>query len=459
MNTFIKITITLGIVCRIQLATFAQMNPAFFPDFQAYPSNPIIKYGDGFADATWNDPCVIKQNGQYIMYITAAIGISGTTPVKVYRQISTDGYNWTLSPTTPVLEPASSTYYAGGTETPSVVFKDSTYHMYLTCYPAGNVSADFVIAHATSSNGINWTMDTVPILQSDGSLTIYGTLVAEPGAIVYHDSIYVFFTGAGTVSGTPIQCIGLMKSKDGTLFNSPQQAVTLPLDVYPLSSNYWGLSTPSALAINDSIYLFTDVAQTINGKWTQVALHQFKTDGVSGNWYHDAEPIHTMQDFNWTNGTLLSEIRSITPLLDDNGLLRIWYAGNRVADVTGTDTTYHGSADSTGMFHIDPNYWGIGTSKYQFPALTDNVPELSSVNSHVQLYPNPANNFICIKSPVDLKGSTIKVNDIMGRVIKSITNINGTFLKLELNEMNTGIYFINIETDKKQWTGKFIISK
>ena len=455
----IKASIIISLLCMAQLTTVAQMVPTFFPHFQPYSSNPIIKFGDGFTDAAWNDPCVMKQNGQYIMYITAAIGISGTTPVKVYRQISTDGYNWTLSPTTPVLEPVPSTYYAGGTETPSVVFKDGTYHMYLTCYPPGNIPSDFVIAHATSSNGINWTMDAAPVLQSDGSATIYGNLVGEPGAIVYHDSIYVFFTSAGTVSGSPVQCIGLMKSKDGTTFTSPQQAVTLPIDVYPLASNYWGLSTPSALAINDSIYLFTDVAQTINGKWTQVALHQFKTDGISGNWYHDTIPIHTQQDFNWTNGTLYSEIGSITPLMDDNGLLRIWYAGHHLADISGVDTTYHVIYDSLGHSHIDPNYWGIGTSNYQFSITSTNVSQWSTGNDNIQLYPNPASAFLTIKSSIDLKMATINVTDITGRILKSMTNVNERFLKLDIDEITNGIYFVNITVDNRHWTEKFIINK
>jgi len=97
-------------------------------------------------------------------------------------------------------------------------------------------------------------------LESDGSATLYGDLVGEPGAIVYHDSIHVFFTAAGTVASVPTQSIGWMKSADGTHFDAPRQAVTMPQSVYPLTSDYWGLSTPSALAINDSIYLFTDVA-------------------------------------------------------------------------------------------------------------------------------------------------------------------------------------------------------
>ncbi len=411
----------------------AQTSSSFFPNFQPYPSNPIIKYGDGFADAAWNDPCVIKQNGQYIMYITAANGITGSSPVKVFRKISSDGYNWTLSPTTPILEPVNSTYYSGGTETPSVIFKDSTYHMYLTCYPPGNVGADFVIAHATSTNGINWTMDSAPILESDGSATIYGSLVGEPGAMVYNDSIYVFFTSAGVDSGNPIQCIGLMKSKNGTNFTSPQIAVTLPQSVYPSSNNYWGLSTPSALAINDTIYLFTDVAQTINGVWTQVALHQFKTLGNSGTWQHDISPIHTMLDFNWTNGTFYSEIRSITPLMDDNGKLRIWYAGNRLADVSALgDTTYHITVDGLGNLHVDPNYWGIGTSEYQY-SIINSINEINT--NRVSIYPNPTTEKIYLSKTFD-----IKVIDVLGRQLILETQTNN----VNLSHLQNGLYFISI---------------
>jgi len=76
------------------------------------------------------------------------------------------------------------TYYAGGTETPSVIVKDGIYHMYLTCYPLGNIASEFVLAHAIFSNGINWTMDPLPVLTSDGSAAFYGALVGEPGALV-----------------------------------------------------------------------------------------------------------------------------------------------------------------------------------------------------------------------------------------------------------------------------------
>jgi len=56
--------------------------------------------------------------------------------------------------------------------------------MYLTCYPLGNIASEFVLAHAIFSNGINWTMDPLPVLTSDGSAAFYGALVGEPGALV-----------------------------------------------------------------------------------------------------------------------------------------------------------------------------------------------------------------------------------------------------------------------------------
>ncbi len=436
MNSIAKKIILFIIVCFTNTLS-AQMNPNFFPDFQPYSATPIIKYGDGFADAAWNDPTILKENGQYIMYISAAVGITGVDKVKIYRQISNDGYSWTLSPTTPVLEPDSGTYYSGGVETPSVVFKDNVYHMYTTCYPA-NIAEDFVLAHATSTDGINWTMDAAPILESPGTATWYGSIVGEPGAIVYRDSIFVFFTAGVFQASLPIQCIGLLKSADGTNFGIPSQAVFMPQDVYPTSSGYWGLSTPSALTINDSIYLFTDVAQVIGGNWTQVALHQFKTEGSSGVWYHEPNPIHVQQDFTWTNGNYLSEIRSITALMDDNDLLRIWYAGNHIADISGTDTTYNVTVDAFGI-HVLPDYWGIGTSEYQFTVPTT-INE--NKNQAIQVYPNPATSSITLVTKNESENH--KIINVLGQVILS-DKLSSLSEQIDISSLPTGMYFLQVD--------------
>lgn len=417
------------------ISGFSQtIDTAFFPLFQAYPDNPVIKYGDGFVDAAWNDPTVLKENGQYVMYASASAGIS-VIKVKIYRLISTDGYSWTLSPQTPVVQPDSGTYYGGGTETPSVVFFNGEYHMYMTVYPGPyNAVQDFTIGHAISADGISWLMDTGSVLESTGSPDWMGDIVGEPGAIVYHDSLFLFFTAAGVQNGSSVQSIGLIASSDGTNFGTAIQAVTRPDDVYPASDNWFGLSTPSALAINDSIYLFTDVAKMINGGWTQVALHQFKSYGNLNKWYHSSIPIHTRDDFSWTNGNYLSEIRSITPLMDDNGRLRIWYAGNHIGDISGTDTTYHITADSAGI-HVDPEYWGIGTSEYQFSGITSVNDFVRNVETTI-VYPSPASEFIIINSSKN--GEWTIINSLGQNMYHQVISNN----KIDVSSFPDGIYFL-----------------
>jgi hypothetical protein len=431
---------------------FAQYNPAFFPNFTAYPANPIVKYGDGFADAAWGDPCVIKEGNQYVMYATAAVGIilSDSNKVKVYRHVSNDGYNWTLSPSTPILEPLSGTYYSGGTETPSVVVKDGVYHMYLTCYPPGNDPSLYVLGHATSPDGIAWTMDPAPILGSDQTGVFYSELVGEPGAMVYHDSIHVFFTGAGIVGGNFAQGIGWMKSADGTNFTQPELAVSAPASVYPLSSDYWGLSTPSPIAINDSIYLFTDVAQTINGQWTQVALHHFKTDGVSGIWNYSPAPLHHMQDFNWTAGDYLSNLLAPCALMDANGLLRIWYSGHRIADIVGTDTTYNVTIGTTGMIHVLPNYFGIGTSSFQFAGFT--AMDETTTQQTLSVFPNPSKGTFLLDYQ-STSTDKLSIVNAFGQDVEFRHSGN----EIELLQPHPGMYFLSLERKGRSAFTKLVV--
>jgi hypothetical protein len=330
--------------------------------------------------------------------------------------------------------------------------------MYLTCYPPGNVASDFVIAHATSYDGISWNMDATPIIESDSSNSIYGVLVGEPGAVVYNDSIYLFFTAAGTLNSQAIQCISLMKSSNGTNFTAPEIAVQLPQDVYPLTNNYWGLSTPSALAINDTIYLFTDVARTINGEWTQVALHQFKTMANSGIWYHDTLPIHTMQDFVWTDGDYISNLLAPTPLLDDNGLLRIWYAGYRLADVNGIDTTYHVYFDSLGMMHINPDFWGIGTSAYQFSVIS-NVERIYNQELKLDYFPNPAKEQVLVRFNNIIQDGKLTVYDMSGRNVISQTLSTRNNIIIDVSTLQAGIYFLEMQAGERRFYDKLVVEK
>lgn len=445
--------ITLLILIIITAAKLsAQLDTNFFPQFASYAQNPIIDYGDEIAGTPWIDPCVLKENGQYIMYTS---GVQGginhpDDTIGIYRWLSSDGYSWVLNPKAPVLDHLDGSYYQGGVETPSVVFYKGEYHMYNTVYTENNAYL-FKISHATSPDGITWQMDANPLLEPSSNYTWMDTILAEPGVIVKDDTLYLFFA-AGSSAGS--FSIGLVRSIDGVNFIDTTQTAQLPTDVYQNGNNYTGLSTPSPVLIGDTIYLFTDVAQNVFGNnWKQVALHQFKSYGDINKWYHDALPIHVRSDFTWTNGNFGAEIFAINPLLDGNRL-RIWYSGYNLSSIDTTnmmnDTTYNAYFIGNEL-HVNSGFWGIGTSEYVFPNLVE-VEDLIIENS-IQVYPNPASNILKIQLPREYINESIQIYNSLGYLVKLVKLSQSN--TIDIKGLPNGIYFLRLHNES-QYCGKFI---
>jgi len=443
------VLISLILINAAQLS--AQLDTNFFPQFVPYSQNPILNYGDEIAGTPWNDPCVLKENGQYIMYTS---GVQGglnhpNDTLGIYRWLSNDGYSWALNPTTPVLDHVDGTYYQGGVETPSVVFFNGEYHMYNTVYTENNAYL-FKISHATSPDGITWQIDANPVLEPSPNYSWMDTILAEPGVMVKDDTLYLFFAAASTISGFSI---GLVRSIDGVNFIDTTQTAQIPTDVYQNGNNYQGLSTPSPVLIGDTIYLFTDVAQNVFvDKWKQVGLHQFKSYGDINKWYHDTLPIHVRSDFAWTDGNLDAEIFAINPLLDGNRL-RIWYSGYNLSsiDTTGglNDTTYNAYFIGPEL-HVNSGFWGIGTSEYVFPNMTS-ISEKDEVNSIIAIKYHQNKGVIKVNNALP---SVINIYSVSGQLLYKNTFTN----TLNFNIDYDGLILINVINDNSVLTKKYISS-
>ena len=444
----ITILLTLMISCQL----FGQsLDTTFFPEFVPYAQNPILNYGDEIAGTPWNDPCVLKENGQYIMYTS---GVQGglnhpNDTLGIYRWLSNDGYSWALNPITPVLDHLDGTYYKGGVETPSVVFYKGEYHMYNTVYTVNN-PFEFKISHATSLDGITWQIDANPLLEPSPNYTWMDLIVAEPGVMVKDDTLYLFFSTASSLGGFSI---GLVRSIDGVNFIDTIQTAQLPNDVYPNGNDYQGLSTPSPVLVGDTIYLFTDVAQNVFGNnWKQVALHQFKSYGDINKWYHDTIPIHTRSDFPWTNGNFSAEIWGVNALLDGNRL-RIWYAGHNISsiDTTGAtnDTTYnvYFIGGIGGELHVDSGFWGIGTSEYVFPSTTA-VSEMSTKNENIAIQYYLNKGVIETNNTLPTK---INIYSVNGQLIYSNSFTESHQFKVDYD----GLILINVSNKKESLSKKY----
>ena len=87
--------------------------------------------------------------------------------------------------------------------------------------------------------------------------------------------------------------------------------------------------------------------------------------------------------------------------------------------------------------------------------INETAEALQSSNSNtLQIYPNPAINYINIKG---LAGGTqiIKISDLNGRVIKTEKNKKGTFTSIDLSGLKQGYYLLTYLKDNKVQSFKF----
>lgn len=91
---------------------------------------------------------------------------------------------------------------------------------------------------------------------------------------------------------------------------------------------------------------------------------------------------------------------------------------------------------------------GIDTFSVNRPSL--GVADSAAKASSISLYPNPAVDFVSIKSESAI--SKVEVYDISGKKIQ--VNLDGN--KMDVRNLNSGTYIINIETKAGKTTEKFI---
>lgn len=92
-------------------------------------------------------------------------------------------------------------------------------------------------------------------------------------------------------------------------------------------------------------------------------------------------------------------------------------------------------------------YGGPCTSLFPVFQTATAVNELISNNSVINIFPNPASDFIYLRAS-DKKIIQIEFYNITGEKIKS-QKINSVDEKISVNELSAGIYFIKFITSNK----------
>jgi len=137
-------------------------------------------------------PSVLLRDDVFHMWFT---GYSGDGIFQsIGHATSTDGIMWTKDANNPVLEKGSSGEWDGdGFKAPSVVFDGSEYHMFFDAYRNSEGNS---IGHATSPDGISWSKNPQnPILSSGGGTWDYNTVQLQ--SVVFCDTTFHMWYSGG----------------------------------------------------------------------------------------------------------------------------------------------------------------------------------------------------------------------------------------------------------------------
>lgn len=107
--------------------------------WEKYNDNPVIRHGiyNEFDELGCGEPSVIFAEGMYHMFYT---GCDRVNINKIGYAYSQDGINWTKYSGNPVLVGGSSIWESQCVAAPSVIYKDSIFHMWYTGWGGGQAT-------------------------------------------------------------------------------------------------------------------------------------------------------------------------------------------------------------------------------------------------------------------------------------------------------------------------------
>ncbi len=139
-----------------------------------------------------------------------------------------------------------------------------------------------------------------------------------------------------------------------------------------------------------------------------------------------------------------------------------WYFMNGDSSI---DANKEGFTDTTDRACTKPN--GVGGFNREFVRTTGaaqtlyyyfsscktsstSVEESASIANAIKLYPNPANVYSIIEFNDNAASHNVAIMDVAGRVIRTIENHKYNTLRLDREDLNSGVYFINVTNNLGQ---------
>ena len=251
--------------------------------------------------------------------------------------------------------------------------------------------------------------------------------------IVYNNLIYNNHNAQGIAM---FQIDGAIPTRGAKIYNN---TIIVPTD------GRWGILVKNGSNVNTEIYNNIIINQhSWRGCITVEDTTSFKSDynvlqdKMSNIGDGDTINLASWQSLGFDLNSLLAdpEASIFADYLNNDFHLKT----NSQAIDTGTELVFPFLFDDLDM-SVRPQGMGFDIGCYEFNALTTDVDVFINTSS-IQLYPNPTTGYFKIKGV--LENYTVNILDQNGAVHQSLTT-NNTYLSIDLSNLPSGLYFVEIQ--------------
>ena len=194
----------------------------------------------------------------------------------------------------------------------------------------------------------------------------------------------------------------------------------------------------SGINLNSTAESFAELtANTITGNLWGVTIQGSFMVNMGDDNEEDPSPGLNVFDNNGNGGQTYA-LYNNTPN-PVSALNNCWIASDDVTLDQVEDVIFHQNDDATlGLVTFDP-FWNCG--------LVNGISE-QELNDLITLYPNPASDIVILNVSSDISIEKIRVLNLAGQEVYVLKNTVSPTLSIDINSIKSGVYIIELQTDK-----------
>mgnify|MGYP002622500651 FL=1 len=280
---------------------------------------------------------------------------------------------------------------------------------------------------------------------------------------------WMYYGNPNTVRYRPIYNNGGV----GTTINLPEEIIACDMSqgyetiefALPLGNDEdWKINTDNG---NSGLYLFVrDAASaTMFGKWPATNNETFAPTYYGVMNYHVVDavpepPTNLRIDEEVNAQGVYTPILWDMPVMNDFDHFNLYFVGDPTnpVEVYGTQWIFEVDDEEEVSIYVttvdQAGQESVPSETLTFRPGTEGVNETAT--PMLSLYPNPAKSVLSINA--EMTGKTeVKVIDLSGRTVKHFVANNLNAMRLNVSDLQSGVYFVSVSNEATTIVGKFVV--